>query len=365
MREIKRVRTLSPKMATYVIDTNALLDHCHFLHAHIDSIGKEGPRLCTVPEVLHELKTGNADSVQVSTPDKSHVDRVIRFSKLTGDYTSLSIVDIKLIALTLQLESEAHDGDTSHLRTEPRPLKISTGGDEKIKPNMPQQPQKPQLDEEWITPESLSSSRHKQLPLISGASLEEPTARKVSCVTADFAMQNVLLQMGLSVLAPNGRMISHLKSFVLRCHACTHVVEPKKQAAVTQFCPSCGSPSLIKATVGIDKHTGERTIYLKHNFQYRLRGTIYSLPKPKGGRAHIYGQSHHQSHQDLILRPDQKEYIRACKSYERSLQRSMDDLHLAPLGDDGTISAYSTSGSCHLPIIGHGRRNPNVSKRHK
>jgi RNA-binding protein NOB1 len=349
-------------MATYVIDTNALLDHCHFLHAHIDSTGKEGPKLYTVPEVLRELKTGNADSVQVFTPEKSHVDRVIRFSKLTGDYTSLSIVDIKLIALTLQLESEAHGGDTSHLRTEPRPLKISEGRGEKTKPNMPH---KPQMDEEWITPESLSSYRHKQPQLIPGASLGEPTSRKVSCVTADFAMQNVLLQMGLSLISPNGRMISHLKSFVLRCHACTHVVEPKNQAAVTQFCPSCGSPSLIKATVGIDQQTGERTIYLKHNFQYRLRGTIYSLPKPKGGRAHVYGQSHHQSHQDLILRPDQKEYLRACKSYERSLQKSMDDLHLAPLGDDGTISAYPTSGTCHLPIIGHGRRNPNVSKRYK
>jgi rRNA maturation endonuclease Nob1 len=39
-------------------------------------------------------------------------------------------------------------------------------------------------------------------------------------VTADFAMQNVLLQIGLRVVAPGGLAISRLSRHVLRCSAC-------------------------------------------------------------------------------------------------------------------------------------------------
>jgi len=48
----------------------------------------------------------------------------------------------------------------------------------------------------------------------------EASSSNVSCVTADFAMQNVLLQMGLRVVAPNGLAIRRLSRHVLRCSAC-------------------------------------------------------------------------------------------------------------------------------------------------
>ena len=47
-----------------------------------------------------------------------------------------------------------------------------------------------------------------------------PSQSNVSCVTADFAMQNVMLQMGLRVVAPGGLAISRLSRHVLRCSAC-------------------------------------------------------------------------------------------------------------------------------------------------
>ncbi len=40
------------------------------------------------------------------------------------------------------------------------------------------------------------------------------------CMTADFAMQNVLLQMGLSLVGVDGKRIERVKTWVLRCHAC-------------------------------------------------------------------------------------------------------------------------------------------------
>ena len=39
-------------------------------------------------------------------------------------------------------------------------------------------------------------------------------------MTADFAMQNVLLQMGLGLVGVEGKRIERVKSWVLRCHAC-------------------------------------------------------------------------------------------------------------------------------------------------
>ena len=54
----------------------------------------------------------------------------------------------------------------------------------------------------------------------SDAGAPEASSSNVSCVTADFAMQNVLLQMGLRVVAPNGLAIRRLSRHVLRCSAC-------------------------------------------------------------------------------------------------------------------------------------------------
>lgn len=46
----------------------------------------------------------------------------------------------------------------------------------------------------------------------------EPVA--VGCMTADFAMQNVLLQLGLNLVGTEGKRIQKVKTWVLRCHAC-------------------------------------------------------------------------------------------------------------------------------------------------
>jgi RNA-binding protein NOB1 len=42
----------------------------------------------------------------------------------------------------------------------------------------------------------------------------------VACYTGDYAVQNVLVQMGLGLVGEGGKRIKSVKSWVLRCHAC-------------------------------------------------------------------------------------------------------------------------------------------------
>ncbi|KAJ7952331.1 RNA-binding protein NOB1 [Quillaja saponaria] len=113
----------------------------------------------------------------------------------------------------------------------------------------------------------------------------------VACVTGDFAMQNVLLQMGLRLLAPGGTQIHQLHRWVLKCHACYTVTAEIGR----MFCPKCGNGgTLRKVAVTV----GENGIVLAaRRPQITLRGTKFSLPLPQGGRNAIT--------KNPILREDQ------------------------------------------------------------
>ena len=76
----------------------------------------------------------------------------------------------------------------------------------------------------WITPENVSLHKARALGL-TPSDRDSTTAKNkeiipVGCMTADFAMQNVLLQMGLSLVGMEGKKIQKVKTWVLRCHAC-------------------------------------------------------------------------------------------------------------------------------------------------
>ena len=76
---------------------------------------------------------------------------------------------------------------------------------------------------EWITPENVSLHKARALgltPSDDSATAKDKAVIPVGCMTADFAMQNVLLQMGLSLVGMEGKKIQKVKTWVLRCHAC-------------------------------------------------------------------------------------------------------------------------------------------------
>jgi hypothetical protein len=73
-----------------------------------------------------------------------------------------------------------------------------------------------------------------------------PAAPCVRVVTADFAMQNVLLQMGIQVVGTGGRMVRGVKTFVLKCHSCFKIC----MDATREFCPHCGNHTMMKVRRG-------------------------------------------------------------------------------------------------------------------
>ncbi|KAK4049752.1 20S-pre-rRNA D-site endonuclease nob1 [Microbotryomycetes sp. JL221] len=255
----------------------------------------------------------------------------------------------------------------------------------------------------WITPDNVVQHKIKDMGLFAApdddaANGGKPkTIMKAAVLTGDFAMQNVALQMGLNVFGSGGKRVRQVRTWVLRCHACFKLCkDPEKR-----FCPSCGGPTLIRTSITYVPATPENPqgyiLHLKKNFQYKNRGTIYSLPTPKMGKA---GGGIAAA---PVLREDQKEWIKGVKSAdhrrqkeERALLKSvMDerdkrggtidstpegligftDLDWQPamlLGDKGRrrggrngMGGDVPLDKSGMPIIGGGRRNPNEVRRKK
>eukprot|EP01026_Neomeris_dumetosa_P067831 TRINITY_DN6627_c0_g1_i7.p2 TRINITY_DN6627_c0_g1~~TRINITY_DN6627_c0_g1_i7.p2 ORF type:complete len:559 (+),score=79.66 TRINITY_DN6627_c0_g1_i7:63-1739(+) len=106
---------------------------------------------------------------------------------------------------------------------------------------------------------------------------QEKMTRAVQCVTSDFAMQNVLLQLGLQLRSPDGRRITEVRQWALRCRGCQFVVRESGRI----FCPTCGKATLDKVEVTVGSNGAECVGMRKF---YCLKGTRFPLPKPKSGR---------------------------------------------------------------------------------
>ncbi|XP_066603833.1 RNA-binding protein NOB1 [Prorops nasuta] len=126
----------------------------------------------------------------------------------------------------------------------------------------------------WITPGNISAIK-KQMD----AEILEEKPAIVACMTTDFAMQNVLMQMGLNVASLDGRVIKQMRSFIFRCYACF-----KTTSIMTKvFCPHCGLRTLKKVAVSVDDN-GEQRIHINYRKPLTARGKKFSLPTPKGGK---------------------------------------------------------------------------------
>ena len=264
---------------------------------------------------------------------------------------------------------------------------------------------------EWITPSNVAIHKSRALDLLPGNELGGKHTRKrdqpigSGCMTADFAMQNVLLQMGLNLVGLEGKRIEKVKNWVLRCHACFKYAKIFKllfgvllmpyicfrmcKDSSKIFCPSCGNPTLLRASVTVASPTASANapamqVHLKPNFQYNIRGTKYSIPAPKAGSAKTGPGT------GLILREDQAEYMRAKKMADGKREREEQRLtkgilkqasstgestgisswmdpewvpEIVSIGSGGRGRTIRNSGD--MPQIGHGRKNPNEKRRKK
>ncbi|KAF8165550.1 Nin one binding Zn-ribbon like-domain-containing protein [Crassisporium funariophilum] len=245
---------------------------------------------------------------------------------------------------------------------------------------------------EWITPANFAIHKSRALDLlpedgVNGKGKKKAEPFNCGCMTADFAMQNVLLQMGLNLVGLEGKRIEKVKSWVLRCHACFKICKDSSK----KFCPSCGNPTLLRASVTVASPTASADapamqIHLKPNFQYKIRGTKYSIPAPKGGSAKTGAGT------GLILREDQVEYMRAKKRADGKREREEERLtkgilgrgargettgvsswmdpdwmpEILSVGSGGRGRSTRSAGmDGDMPQIGYGRKNPNEKKRKK
>ncbi|XP_014213155.1 RNA-binding protein NOB1 [Copidosoma floridanum] len=202
---------------------------------------------------------------------------------------------------------------------------------------------------EWITPRNLKDVRKK---MDSGVIKEKPAT--VACLTMDYAMQNVLMQIGLNVASLEGKVIKQMRTFILRCYLCFKTTG----IATKVFCPKCGNKSLKKVAVSLNDE-GKQIIHINFKKPLSSRGKKFSLPTFKGGK--------HACNPILSEdqpRPDQR---------PTKLGRTKND----PLNEDYT-AGYSpfvmrdvNSRAAMLgikpgdPIKYWMRRNPNEPRKHK
>ncbi|KAF8472111.1 Nin one binding Zn-ribbon like-domain-containing protein [Kalaharituber pfeilii] len=208
---------------------------------------------------------------------------------------------------------------------------------------------------EWITPTNIDKFRKAQTVLPTPIESTE-TAIYAACATSDFAMQNILLLLPIPLISPTSphMRIKSVKTWLLRCHACFYIT----RVMTHQFCPRCGGPTLLRTSCSTDSETGKTTIHLKKNFQWNNRGNIYPVHKPTGGRAS--GKEGNGVRHELILRADQKEYVRRKEEIERMKKKGERDLM------DGDYLPGLLTGergwSGGRVKVGYGRQNPNAKK---
>ncbi|XP_010669428.2 RNA-binding NOB1-like protein [Beta vulgaris subsp. vulgaris] len=169
----------------------------------------------------------------------------------------------------------------------------------------------------------------------------------VACITGDFAMQNVILQMGLRLVAPGGMQIRELHRWVLKCHACQNVTAEVGRL----FCPKCGNGgTLRKVAVTV----GENGVVLQaRRHRISLRGTKFSLPLPQGGRDAIS--------KNPVLREDQlpQKFL-----YPKTKKKSNKDDDFCAV-DSIFLSHHAEKKASHRPPVRQalavfsGKRNPN------
>ncbi|EDW65973.1 RNA-binding protein NOB1 [Drosophila virilis] len=107
----------SSKIKYLVADTTAFINAVP-LNEYADNV-------LTVPEVVAEVRNKRQIrrlcvlpfDLQVREPRPESVKHCVEFAKKTGDYASLSGIDLKVISLTYELEADTLG--TEHLRTEP------------------------------------------------------------------------------------------------------------------------------------------------------------------------------------------------------------------------------------------------------
>ncbi|XP_070575800.1 LOW QUALITY PROTEIN: RNA-binding protein NOB1-like [Ptychodera flava] len=203
-------------------------------------------------------------------------------------------------------------------------------------------------EEGWITPQNIYEAKSQ----MKDKNMEPIQNVSVGCMTSDFAMQNVLIQMGIPVISVGGMLIKRAKSYVLKCSACFKVTS----IMTKQFCPKCGNKTLKKVSVTVDED-GSQHYHISRRKELNTRGLKYSIPAPKGGKHAC----------NPILVEDQP--LPQNRPSKKSLQKTsaFDPEYVAnmsPFALNDVTSRAAQLGIRQSSYSGS-RRNPNENRRKK
>ncbi|XP_063698965.1 RNA-binding protein NOB1 [Culicoides brevitarsis] len=337
------------KIKQLVVDTSAFIKN--------EQLQNVAENMFTVQGVMDEIKNDKQLSrlavlpynLKVREPFPENLKFVQEFAKKTGDYATLSLTDLTVMALTYELEKQ--ENGTDHLRTEPimaktvfssskpnpegyeskftlpgfyvakddgnegeksdEPEKEMTeeelaeriaqlscepegneesllvkveeekeenedeGVEDDVEEEENEEEEEEDDDEEgWITPSNIRS-----LKTNFGPQTYSEAVPNVACMTSDFAMQNVLKQIGLKVAALDGRVIKHTRTFILRCYTCFTTTSDVTKI----FCRRCGNKTLKRVSVSIDAN-GKQVIHINTRKPLTAKFKNQTIPPPKGGK---------------------------------------------------------------------------------
>ncbi|XP_054475512.1 RNA-binding protein NOB1 [Anoplopoma fimbria] len=234
-----------------------------FWREPLPSIDRDLLDLLEPVEVLNQNLNQNQTDTQTSSADDDEFNSFLFWRE------PLVSVDDCLLDLL-----KVDEGSSSEIRLDTS-LQTDDQSDDEDKENEPEE------DEDdggggggWITPSNI-----KQVKMDS-ADWTAPADVTVGCLTTDFAMQNVLIQIGLHVLSVNGMLIKQARNYILRCHACFRTTSIMTKV----FCPHCGNSTLKKLAVTVGEDGSTKMHFSKNPKVLNPRGLRHSLPQPQGGK---------------------------------------------------------------------------------
>lgn len=330
---------MTPKVEHLVVDTSAFIKNTQLQDIAENLVTVED----VVKEIKNKRQLRRLVvlpyDLKLKDVDPENIKLVKEFSMKTGDYPALSATDLKVLALTYQLHKEILGLDG--VKTEPLSKKSveivdhsiissanvvgfhlpsSDSGNEQEVPDIDEVREKfeslgcnenedtrneeianegtenddvdydnsdidedddddepPFDDDGWITPQNVAEAKRE----LTGAArlADDSPPPKVACLSTDFAIQNVLKQMGLSVVTLDGLLIRQVRTFILRCYACFKTTSLMEKV----FCPNCGNKTLKRVAVTVDED-GHEVIHINFRRPLTGRGKKFPLPKFKGGK---------------------------------------------------------------------------------
>uniref|UniRef100_A0A1I8A394 RNA-binding protein NOB1 n=1 Tax=Steinernema glaseri TaxID=37863 RepID=A0A1I8A394_9BILA len=283
-----------------------------------------GSVIYTVPQVISELRDKKTRErvaalpyeILLKEPSPQSIAEVSEAAKKTGDYASLSPIDIKVVALTHELHVENCGKETINYEIERKvelvsghrsllkelstmagfvvPKKKEKAGDESTEDNNNQNEDEEkggdaegsEAEEEVEETESESEDDYDEEGWLNEDNIDEALRQlgaitideknvKVACMSTDFAVQNVLLHMKLGLVSMDGMRIQKLKSYILRCRSCFSTTS----VMTKRFCPKCGNDALHRVACTMDDN-GALQLHINWNRVNTHRGLKYSLPAP-------------------------------------------------------------------------------------